>query len=133
MTKCPKRGAEALNPIKTWSMFESPRKTGDAIKLRIGPCECSDWEERFRVILGKRTVTHKSVIEKIRDIEEGLMQTLRKLRARIETLENEKADLLKELEELKKGVERKAETLEDEVSSLREEVKSLKDLLGYTE
>ncbi len=78
-------------------------------------------------------ITHKSVIEKIRDIEEGLMGTLKKLRERIETLEIEKDDLLKDIEALKKGAEKKAETLEDEVSSLREEVKSLKELLGFTE
>ena len=133
MAKCPERGAEVLNLIKTWSMVGNPSKRGEGIKLTTGRYECPDCEKRFRVTLGKRTVTHKSVIEKIRDIEEGLMQTLKKLRERIETLESEKANLLKEIEQLKKAAEKKADTLEDEVSSLREEVKSLKELLGYTE
>jgi len=75
----------------------------------------------------------ENVIKTVRDIEEGLVETLRKLRKRIETLESEKADLLKEIEGLKKAAEKKAETLEDEVSALKEEVKSLKELLGYAE
>ena len=133
MVKCPECGVEVLNLIKTWSMVGRPSKTGEAIKLTIGLYECPDCEKKFRVTLGKQMVTHKSVVEKIRDIEEGLMQTLKKLRKRIETLESEKADLLMEIEELKKKAEKKAETLEGEVSSLREEVKSLKELLGYTE
>jgi uncharacterized coiled-coil DUF342 family protein len=73
------------------------------------------------------------LIEEIRHIEEGLVQTLKQLRQRIETLQSQKTDLLNEIDELKKKAENKAETLEDELSSLKEEVESLKKLLGYTE
>ncbi len=83
--------------------------------------------------LKSQTVADKNMIETIRDIEEGFVQTLKRLRERIEELESAKADLLKEIEELKKAAEEKADTLEDEVTALTEEVKSLKELLGHTE
>ena len=57
----------------------------------------------------------KSVVEKLRN------------------LENERKNLLLEIEELKKMADSKAKALESEVSMLREEVKSLRVLLGAEE
>jgi len=48
-------------------------------------------------------------------------------------LETERANLMIEIDNLKKVAESKANALESEVNMLREEVKSLRDLLGYTE
>ena len=61
------------------------------------------------------------------------MQTLRSLREKIEKLESEKADLLGEIEKLRKVGEEKASALETEVATLRKEVESLKKLLGDLE
>jgi len=61
------------------------------------------------------------------------MQTLRSLRKKIDKLESEKADLLEEVEKLRKVGEEKASALEEEVATLRKEVESLKDLVGSLE
>jgi hypothetical protein len=47
---------------------------------------------------------------------------------KLETLEKEKADLLTELEELRKGATKKISVLEEEVAALREEAELLKKL-----
>ena len=52
---------------------------------------------------------------------------------RIRQLENERRNLLLEIEELKKMADSKAKALESEVSMLREEVKSLRMILTPTE
>ena len=52
---------------------------------------------------------------------------------RLRTLENERKNLLLEIDELKKMADSRAEALESEVSMLKEEVKSLRVLLGAEE
>ena len=47
---------------------------------------------------------------------------------KLETLEKEKADLLAELDELRKGAEKKISVLEEEVAALREEAEQLRKL-----
>jgi hypothetical protein len=47
---------------------------------------------------------------------------------KLESLEKEKADLLTELEELRKGATKKISVLEEEVAALREEAELLKKL-----
>jgi predicted nucleic acid-binding Zn-ribbon protein len=70
------------------------------------------------------------MIEEIKGIEKGLMQTLRNVREKIEKLESEKAGLLAEIENLRKVGEDRAVALEREVAMLRKEVESMKKLLG---
>ncbi|MGA9388759.1 MAG: hypothetical protein WBV70_08055, partial [Candidatus Bathyarchaeia archaeon] len=57
---------------------------------------------------------------------------LKVLHERIKTLETERANLMIEIDKLRKIAESKADVLESEVSMLRDEVKSLRELLGYT-
>jgi len=57
------------------------------------------------------------------------MVTLKSLREKIEMLENEKTELLAEVERLRKEAEGKAVALECEVAVLREEAESLKKML----
>ena len=73
------------------------------------------------------------MVEKIKDIREGLTQTLKVLREKINTLETERASLLVEIEQLKKAAESRANALEFEVKQLREEIESLRELLGGSE
>jgi len=54
---------------------------------------------------------------------------LENLKAKIATLEGERLNLLKEIEELRKMAESKVKELEEEVKSLRKEVESLRELL----
>jgi predicted nucleic acid-binding Zn-ribbon protein len=61
------------------------------------------------------------------------VQTSISLREKIEKLESEKADLLEEIEKLRKVGEEKASALEEEVATLRKEVESLRTLLGDLE
>jgi len=72
------------------------------------------------------------MVKKIKEIREGLTQTLRALREKINTLETERASLLVEIEQLKKVAESRVNALEVEVKQLREELRSLRDLLGVS-
>lgn len=67
--------------------------------------------------------------------EQGVkfMSNLKSMVEHLRTLENERKNLLLEIEELKKMADSKAKALESEVSMLREEVRSLRVLLGAGE
>ena len=62
--------------------------------------------------------------------EHKMSTSLKNTIEKIKTLENEKKNLLVEIEGLKKMVDAKAVALESEVGTLRDEVKSLKTLVG---
>lgn len=131
MVKCPKCGAEVESPLKKWSI---PRKAGKE-KTVMGLFECSNCGAKFRSSIGEEgmEVSIKEMVEKIKGIKGELMQTLRNLREKIKSLEAERANLLMEIEELKKMAESRVSALESEISMLREEIKSLRELLGYEE
>lgn len=80
-----------------------------------------------------RPVSIKDLVERIREIREGLEHTLMRLRERISLLETDRAGLLLEVERLKKVAESRAGALEIEVSELRKEIRVLKEILGPTE
>lgn len=61
------------------------------------------------------------------------MSSIKTVIEKIRNLENERKNLLLEIEELKKMADAKAKALESEISMLREEVKSLRILLGAEE
>ena len=72
----------------------------------------------------------KNKSERINQIREELMQTLKDLREKIEALETERSHLMVEIESLRKAAESRAANLEGEVNLMREEAKSLRELLG---
>jgi chromosome segregation ATPase len=80
-----------------------------------------------------KPVSVKDMVERIKEIHEGLEQTLMRLRERISLLETDRAGLLLEVERLKKVAESRAGALEIEVSELRKEIRVLKELLGHAE
>jgi hypothetical protein len=80
-----------------------------------------------------RPVSIKDLVERIREIREGLEHTLMRLRERISLLETDRAGLLLEVERLKKVAESQAGALEIEVSELRKEIRVLKEILGPAE
>jgi len=61
------------------------------------------------------------------------MSSLKSTIEKIRSLENERKNILLEIEELRKMADSKAKALESEVSMLREEVKSLRVLLNGDE
>ncbi len=61
------------------------------------------------------------------------MSNFKNIIERIRTLENERKNLLLEIEELRKMADSRAEALQSEVSMLKEEVRSLRVLLGAEE
>ncbi|MDH7477225.1 MAG: hypothetical protein QHH17_02455 [Candidatus Bathyarchaeota archaeon] len=135
MVKCPKCDVEVATPTKTWTV--SPKKPigkGEEIGLVMGIFECPNCKARFRSVLtAEERVSIKNMVERIKGIKGELMQTLKNLREKIKTLETERANLMIEIEKLKKVAESRVNALESEVNMLREEVKSLRDLLGYPE
>lgn len=58
------------------------------------------------------------------------LNNFKSIAERIRQLENERRNLLLEIEELKKMADSKAKALESEVSMLREEVRSLRMILS---
>jgi predicted nucleic acid-binding Zn-ribbon protein len=138
LVNCPKCGCEVATPVKTWPIpSHQPLKKGEEVKL-VAIFECPSCKARFRSAVEhktkiQQTASIKNMIGRIRGIKEELMQTLTHLREKIKTLETERANLMGEIENLRKVAESRADALETEVSGLREEVRSLKDLLGHTE
>mgnify|MGYP001032598599 CR=1 FL=1 len=61
------------------------------------------------------------------------MSNFKNLVEKLRALENERKNLLLEIEELKKMADSKTKALESEIGMLREEVKSLRILLGAEE
>ncbi len=61
------------------------------------------------------------------------MNSFKNLVEKLRALENERKNLLLEIEELKKMADSKVQALESEIGMLREEVKSLRVLLGAEE
>jgi septal ring factor EnvC (AmiA/AmiB activator) len=139
LVKCPKCGVDVSTPVKTWPIpTRKPSKKGEESKIAVGIFECPNCNARFRAALEvetkiEETASIKNMVERIKGIKGELMQTLKNLRERIKTLETERANLMIEIDQLKKVAESKVNALESEVTMLREEVKSLRDLLGYTE
>jgi DNA repair exonuclease SbcCD ATPase subunit len=139
LVKCPKCGTEVTIPLKTWPFpIHKPLKKGEESKIVMAIFECPNCKARFRTALEVRTEVEetasiKNMVERIRGIRGELMQTLKNLREKIKTLETERANLMIEIENLKKVAESKVDALENEVIMLREEVKSLRGLLGYSE
>mgnify|MGYP001064098427 FL=1 len=137
MVKCPKCGVEVATPVKTWPIpSRKPTKKGEESKIVVGIFDCPNCKARFRAALEvetriEETVSIKNMVERIKVIKGELMQTLKNLREKIKTLETERANLMIEIEKLRKVAESRVSALESEVNMLREEVKSLRDLLGY--
>ena len=138
MVNCPKCGTDVRTPVKTWPIpSRKPLAEGEKPRL-AGIFECPNCKARFRAAaeiepsIGE-TANIKNMVERIKGIRGELMQTLVNLREKIGTLETERANLMVEIEKLRKVAESKANALESEVGMLRNEVKSLRELLGYKE
>ncbi len=58
------------------------------------------------------------------------MQTLKELREKIQALETERAQLMGEIESLRKTAETRAATLQNEITQMREDAKSLREMLN---
>jgi hypothetical protein len=61
------------------------------------------------------------------------MNNFKSVIERLRTLENERKNLLLEIEELKKMADSRADALQNEVNMLKEDVRSLRMLLGADE
>jgi len=72
-------------------------------------------------------------LQALKNTEMKFMELLRNLRKKIETLEEEKAGLLTEIESLKGKAKARARKLENEVTTLRTEVKELEKLVNVKE
>jgi hypothetical protein len=64
---------------------------------------------------------------------DGFVSSFKGVAEKIRNLENERRNLMLEIDELKKMADSKAKALETEVGMLREEVRSLRMILGAGE
>ena len=135
MVECPSCGTEVATALKSWPVSFGKQEQQEAPQLCIGIFECPKCKSKFRSRVEAsaqpaESASIKELVEKIRGIREGFVQTLTTLRAKMSTLESDRAGLLVEVEELKSAAETRVNALEDEVKELREEIKSLKELFG---
>lgn len=139
MVVCPNCGTEEGTMVKSWPVsFGKQGESENEPQFYIGIFECPRCKSRFRsrLELSEKTAEPANVtnlVDRIREVREGLKQSLKSLRERIDTLETERANLMFEIRELKTNAESRASSLESEVNQLREEVKSLRELLGSPE
>ena len=139
MVVCPDCGTDAATLVKSWPVsFGKQEESENKPQFYIGIFECPECKVRFRSRLASdlkldETVEApnvKTLVERIKLVREGLMETLRTLHEKMKTLETERVSLMVEIEELKKVAESRAASLESEITQLREEMRSLKELLG---
>lgn len=103
-------------------------------EFRVGIFMCPKCKSKFRskvdATVNPARTNLKALAAKTLEIHEGLTQTLRNLRLKIEILETERGSLLVEIDNLKKVAQARANFLVIEVNRLREELKSLRELFG---
>jgi hypothetical protein len=126
VAKCPNCGAEVVNPVKSWNMIGKPDRSGEMFKLTMGLYNCICSEKSFRSVIGKEKITLKGVIEKNNSLEEQLMEATSKkseLESIVKALEDEKSQLLAEVEALRAipVLEEKVTSLEADLIMLRAE------------
>jgi len=138
LVDCPNCGTEVTTAVKCWTVSPAKHTAKGVIpEFRVGIFKCPKCKSKFRSRVSStakpaETKNIKNMVKKIKEIREGLTQTLRALREKINTLETERASLLVEIEQLKKVAESRVNALEVEVKQLREELRSLRDLLGVS-
>ena len=104
---------------------------GKQTKVWLGFFICPECEKRFLQILERdNTGDIKDAVKEIRGIENGLEHMLDNLKEKIESLKNERAEILEEIEQLKSEGEKKASTLEEEIVYLRGKIEDFKELLN---
>ncbi len=126
MAKCPRCGAEIVDPVKSWSMIGKPDRSGEMFKLTIGLYNCDCFDKSFRSVIGKERITLKGIIAKNNSLEEQLMEATSKkteLEGLVKALEAEKTQLLAEVEVLRAVpmLEERVSSLESDIAKLREE------------
>ena len=139
LANCPNCGTEVAVAARCWTV--SPAKqsaTGYVPEFRVGIFKCPNCKSKFRAKVDSQAKSAelnnvKVLVERTKDIREGLKRTLRGLRDKINRLETERASLLVDIERLKKVAEARANALEVDVQELREELSSLRELLGVSE
>ena len=139
MVDCPNCGTEVAVAVKCWTVTPVKHRAGGGYipAFRVGIFVCPKCKSRFRAKVdaaAKPVETNfRELVAKVKEIREGLTQTLRNLQEKIALLETERTGLLVEIEKLKKVAESRANALETEVNHLREELRSLRDFLGENE
>jgi vacuolar-type H+-ATPase subunit I/STV1 len=138
LVDCPNCGTKVATAIKCWTV--SPAKhtaKGYRPEFRVGIFKCPKCKAKFRSKVSSTAkpeeTSFSDLVAKIKEVHQGLTQTLRTLRKKMETLEMERGSLLVEIEKLKKVAESRANALETEVNQLRDELRSLRELLGASE
>src|SRR3989337_3718475 len=104
LVECPNCGTEVAAAVKCWTV--SPRKqtaAGELPEFRVGIFECPKCKSKFRsrVSLEPKPLeiaNVRSLVEKIKEIREGLVQTLTVLRDRLKALETDRSSLLLAIE-----------------------------------
>ncbi len=136
--ECPSCGTIVEVAVKSWPVsFKKQNEDCAQPQFLIGIFECPKCNSKFRSRIESQAKPAEApkfqdLVEKVKNIQTGLIQTKTTLHDRISSLQKERGSLMLELGDLEKDAESRADALEDEICQLREEIKSLKELLGYS-
>lgn len=131
---CGTRQAKSVKTIKISQTIQDHTLTHEVDAIY----ECPKCKSTFNSNLGaSKTVHPESVqptflhlIDRLSNVQLGLIENLEKLRRNLDLLESERPSVLFDLETLRKNSEYKADGLEEDVNKLREEIRDLKEVLG---
>jgi len=139
LAECPSCGTIVEVALKSWPVsFKKQDEDCAQPQFLIGIFECPKCKSKFRSRVESaaepaETPKLQDLVEKVKDIHNGLIQTKKTLHGKIRRMETDRGSLMLEMGDLKKDAESRADALEDEICQLREEIRSLKELLGSDE
>jgi len=139
LAECPSCGTIVEVALKSWPVsFKKHDEDCAQPQFLIGIFECPKCKSKFRSRVessAKSAETPKlqDLLEKVKEIHNGLIQTKKTLHEKISRMEMDRGSLMLEMGDLEKVAESRADALEDEICQLREEIRSLKELLGSGE
>ena len=129
MTVCPRCGSNINDSIFSNTKIGKYNLIADYFRQKTGFLICPECGRKITRKSSKNQGQIDSLVVEITGIENGLRKILDNLRERIEKLRNERAELLKEINALKKIGQKKANSLEKDINSLKEEIGSLREIL----
>jgi hypothetical protein len=116
MSNCPSCGAYIPIPIGIWSIsLVKTKQERNQPHFYTRIILCSQCGTKFSAPIEsarEQTASVKNAVERIKYVREELLQTIRALREKIQSLEVEKVNLTGEIEKLRKVVESRASVLE---------------------
>jgi peptidoglycan hydrolase CwlO-like protein len=126
---CSRCGSNINDSVYCNTIVDNHNIIPDYFRQKTGFLICPECGKKITRKFSKNQGQIDALVIEITGIENGLKKMLDNLRERIEKLRNERAELLKEINDLKIIGQNKANSLEKDINSLKEEIGSLREIL----